>query len=61
MKLFKVIFALVVEFIILYLMFAFSQWSMNAHDWGIYFRSVFSGVFLMIGFFIIMMITFCDD
>jgi hypothetical protein len=34
MRFFTVILTLVMEFILLYLMFAFGQWNMNAYEWG---------------------------
>lgn len=61
MRFIKIIFGLIVEFVILYLMFAFSQWTMNAQDWGSDLRGMFSGVFLMLGFFITMIVLMVDD
>jgi hypothetical protein len=51
MRFFTVILTLVMEFILLYLMFAFGQWNMNAYEWGNELRCIFSGIFIILGFF----------
>jgi hypothetical protein len=60
MKYIKIIFTLIVEFIVLYLMFAFSQWSINAYEWGNDLRGMFCALYVILGFFVVMFALMVD-